>query len=254
MSVARRHRPPAGPLRRLADAARPARPPRVLGITGAPGAGKTTLVAGGARRGRAADPRLAGRVAHVPMDGFHLPNAELDRLGRRDRKGAPDTFDVAGVCRVRSPPCATSRGRRSRAPSFDHAVGEPGPDDIECRPRARTSCSPRATTCLPGRGRLGRRARAAGRGVVLRPRRRAAASSAWWSGTSLAGREPDDARAWVDRSDEANARLVVPTAATRPSGPRRRPRRGPQGLAATSPRPHGSRTATPQVRPPEFWM
>ncbi|MCZ9343945.1 nucleoside/nucleotide kinase family protein, partial [Streptomyces sp. TRM76130] len=35
-------------------------------------------------------------AAHVPMDGFHLADAELDRLGRRDRKGAPDTFDAAG--------------------------------------------------------------------------------------------------------------------------------------------------------------
>ncbi len=35
-------------------------------------------------------------VAHVPMDGFHLADVELDRLGRRDRKGAPDTFDAAG--------------------------------------------------------------------------------------------------------------------------------------------------------------
>ena len=32
----------------------------------------------------------------VPMDGFHLANAELIRLGRRDRKGAIDTFDAAG--------------------------------------------------------------------------------------------------------------------------------------------------------------
>lgn len=30
------------------------------------------------------------------MDGFHLANSELDRLGRRGRKGAPDTFDAAG--------------------------------------------------------------------------------------------------------------------------------------------------------------
>jgi pantothenate kinase len=35
-------------------------------------------------------------VAHVPMDGFHLADVELERLGRRDRKGAPDTFDAAG--------------------------------------------------------------------------------------------------------------------------------------------------------------
>ena len=30
------------------------------------------------------------------MDGFHLSNAVLDELGRRNRKGAPDTFDVEG--------------------------------------------------------------------------------------------------------------------------------------------------------------
>ncbi|MFC7722562.1 nucleoside/nucleotide kinase family protein [Nonomuraea recticatena] len=35
-------------------------------------------------------------MAYVPMDGFHLADVELDRLGRRDRKGAPDTFDAAG--------------------------------------------------------------------------------------------------------------------------------------------------------------
>jgi pantothenate kinase len=40
--------------------------------------------------------RLEGIAVRVPMDGFHLSNAELDRLGRRARKGAPDTFDVAG--------------------------------------------------------------------------------------------------------------------------------------------------------------
>jgi pantothenate kinase len=30
------------------------------------------------------------------MDGFHLAAAQLRRLGRLDRKGAPDTFDAAG--------------------------------------------------------------------------------------------------------------------------------------------------------------
>jgi pantothenate kinase len=35
-------------------------------------------------------------VTHVPMDGFHLADVELDRLGLRDRKGAPDTFDALG--------------------------------------------------------------------------------------------------------------------------------------------------------------
>ena len=35
-------------------------------------------------------------VSHVPMDGYQFADVELDRLARRDRKGAPDTFDVAG--------------------------------------------------------------------------------------------------------------------------------------------------------------
>ena len=62
----------------------------VLGITGAPAAGKTTLAEELVKA-------LAGeRVAHVPMDGFHLADVELVRLGLRDRKGAPETFDALG--------------------------------------------------------------------------------------------------------------------------------------------------------------
>lgn len=59
----------------------------LLGIAGAPGAGKSTLAA-----------TLADRVGAVvvPMDGFHLSDEELRRLGRLERKGAPDTFDAAG--------------------------------------------------------------------------------------------------------------------------------------------------------------
>ena len=68
----------------------------VVGITGAPGAGKSTLAAeletALRRRGL-----LAGSV---PMDGFHFSNAVLDELGRHQRKGAPDTFDVDGYLAI----------------------------------------------------------------------------------------------------------------------------------------------------------
>jgi pantothenate kinase len=66
----------------------------VLGIAGLPGAGKTTFAEQLVARLRETGP--ADWVAHVPMDGFHLADVELDRLGRWDRKGAPDTFDAAG--------------------------------------------------------------------------------------------------------------------------------------------------------------
>lgn len=81
----------------LEDAARLLAPPgsrSVLALAGPPAAGKSTLatwlVAGLNRR---FGERSAG---YVPLDGFHLSNAQLNRLGLADRKGAPGTFDVHG--------------------------------------------------------------------------------------------------------------------------------------------------------------
>ena len=79
---------PTDRLEALLESARADGRRRVLGIAGAPGAGKSTLAAGVAS-GRA-------EVAVVGMDGWHLANSTLERLGRRARKGAPDTFDAAG--------------------------------------------------------------------------------------------------------------------------------------------------------------
>ncbi|GAB3969678.1 nucleoside/nucleotide kinase family protein [Plantactinospora veratri] len=64
-------------------------PRRLLGITGAPAAGKSTLAG-------LLVAALGGVAELVPMDGFHLAESELHRLGRHARKGAPDTFDAAG--------------------------------------------------------------------------------------------------------------------------------------------------------------
>lgn len=71
----------------------------VLGITGPPAAGKTTLAEELVRALAPQPPAglVAGAwVAHVPMDGFHLADVELDRLGLRAVKGHPDTFDPLG--------------------------------------------------------------------------------------------------------------------------------------------------------------
>jgi pantothenate kinase len=62
---------------------------RVLGVAGAPGAGKSTVA-------ELLGAALGEACVVVPMDGFHLAQERLDALGRADRKGAPDTFDAAG--------------------------------------------------------------------------------------------------------------------------------------------------------------
>lgn len=91
---------------------------RILGVTGAPGAGKSTLCA-------ALAGALGEDAALVGMDGFHLANQELDRLGRRGRKGAPDTFDADGYAallhRLRAP---HGEGETVYAPRFDRSLGE----------------------------------------------------------------------------------------------------------------------------------
>jgi pantothenate kinase len=90
---------------------------RILGITGPPGAGKSWLA-------DAVVEALAPAAVAVPMDGFHLANAELLRLGRRDRKGAADTFDAAGYVallrRLRDPAEDVVY-----APTFRREVEEP---------------------------------------------------------------------------------------------------------------------------------
>jgi pantothenate kinase len=65
-------------------------PRTLIGIVGKPGAGKSTVVEEISKK---FDSKT---VSIIPMDGFHLSNEELISLGRRDRKGAPDTFNVEG--------------------------------------------------------------------------------------------------------------------------------------------------------------
>lgn len=93
-------------------------PRRLLGVVGPPGAGKSTLAELMVRS-------LGERTQAVPMDGFHLAQVELTRLGRAHRKGAPDTFDAAGYAallrRLRHQPADET----VYAPDFRRSIEEP---------------------------------------------------------------------------------------------------------------------------------
>jgi pantothenate kinase len=89
----------------------------ILGIVGPPGGGKSTLA-------QTVVTAVGSAAVLVPMDGFHLAQAELVRLGRRHRMGAPDTFDALGYI-------ALLRRLRDRteevvyAPGFRREIEEP---------------------------------------------------------------------------------------------------------------------------------
>lgn len=103
---------------------------RLLGLVGAPGAGKSTLA-------QALLDALGDVAQVVPMDGFHLANVELARLGRAGRKGAPDTFDAAGYVallrRLREP----RAGEIVYAPAFRREIEEPIAGAIAVLPQTR---------------------------------------------------------------------------------------------------------------------
>jgi pantothenate kinase len=90
----------------------------LLGLVGPPGAGKSTLAA-------ALQAEFASVAQVVPMDGFHLANAELERLGRRARKGAPDTFDSAGYVALLRRLLAQADDEIVYAPEFRREIEEP---------------------------------------------------------------------------------------------------------------------------------
>jgi len=96
----------------------------LVGIAGAPGSGKSTVADQLVAALRDRDGPSA--AALLPMDGFHRDNAELDAMGLRAVKGAPETFDadafVALVCAVR-----TAR-HDIRYPLFDRARDQTMPD------------------------------------------------------------------------------------------------------------------------------
>lgn len=174
----------------------------LLGIAGAPGAGKTTvahwLVQALNARGIAA--------AHVPMDGFHLADMALDALGRRDRKGAIDTFDAHGYLallrRLRA-----DTGATVYAPEFERVIEQPIAGSIAVPPDTRIVVSEGnylLASDLPW------------------PSVRGAFDEVWFADVDDAlrlerltarhirfGKTPADAAAWVASVDEPNARAIL---------------------------------------------
>lgn len=110
----------------LVDEARRSGTRRLLGIAGAPGAGKSTLTE------QLAAQLPEGSCVVVPMDGFHLADVALARLGRAQRKGAPDTFDAAGYAallqRIRT---AMPQDPSVWAPMFERELEQPLAGAIE---------------------------------------------------------------------------------------------------------------------------
>jgi pantothenate kinase len=176
------------------------RPRTMIGLTGAPGAGKSTTCAALIRA-------LAPDAVLVPMDGFHLANAELERLGRRDRKGAPDTFDAAGYVNL----LQRIRARADDpvyAPEFDRSIEEAVAGAVRVDPATPVVLTEGNYLLLDEHPWSGVR-------TVL--------DEVWYVDADpdlrverlirrhvQFGKSPERAREWVLRSDEANAALVVP--------------------------------------------
>lgn len=167
----------------------------VLGLTGSPGAGKSTFAA-------AVAAAYGGVV--VPLDGFHLADVALDRRGLRERKGAPETVDAEGYAAL------LGRVRERRhvvlAPSFDRDLEQPLAGALPVPPDAPLVVTEGNYLLLDAPG--WREARALLDAVwhvrideALREERLVARHVRF-------GKAPEAARAWVARVDAPNAALV----------------------------------------------
>ncbi len=173
----------------------------MLGLVGAPGAGKSTLA-------QSLGQAFASIAQVVPMDGFHLANIELQRLGRAGRKGAPDTFDSAGYAAL----LHRIRDQRSDgdeivyAPEFRREIEEPIAGAIAVLPSTRLVITEGNYLLLDTDAWATVPATLDELWYVqvddaLRRRRLVQRHEQF-------GRSPDAALAWMEGTDEPNARLI----------------------------------------------
>ena len=172
-------------------------PPVLLGLAGAPGAGKSTLASYLAS--------LLPDSAVVPMDGFHLADVELTRRGLLERKGAPETFDTWGYAAL----LARLRARPDHvvmAPGFDRDLEQPLAGAIPVAPSVSLVVTEGNYLLLDSPGwAAARRSLDAVWHLDCDPAVRLPRLVARHEAS---GKSPAAARAWVSAVDEPNAALV----------------------------------------------
>ncbi|MFJ3490023.1 nucleoside/nucleotide kinase family protein [Leifsonia aquatica] len=178
----------------------------ILGIAGSPGSGKTTLARAVTERvnGLAGD----GVAVHVPMDGFHLANASIDALGRRDRKGAIDTFDAWGYVGLLQRLLA-ERDHVVFAPAFERSVDEPVAGSIAVGPETRLVVTEGNYLLVDAEPWSGIPSILAESWFVATPAPEREARLV--DRHTRHGRKPEAALAWARDVDGANASIIEPT-------------------------------------------
>lgn len=173
----------------------------LLGLAGAPGSGKSTLASALAEA-------LGPLAVVVPMDGFHLANDELARLGRARRKGAPDTFDAAGYVALLRRLKHPEPGETVYAPQFRREIEEPVAGAIPVAPEKRLVITEGNYLLMDGPFAPVRDLLDESWFVATDE----ALRDAWLLARHVAfGRSAAEARAWVNATDLPNARLILAT-------------------------------------------